>query len=232
MKETTPMKSSLFRYLTRLTVLLFLISEPRWITANTYQLDDGTGEIGFGNVNGGDLIALNEFTVTPGNDLISSISIAWGNTGYSGINGLSYKAVLWEDTSGVGNPSGAQLLGTIPNNTVSGSGTNTFLTSTFASPILVPTQHFFVGFILTNPIFQNPAAVDNSSPFMNRSYFAFNNAGMGDISNLTNNPGGVRTETFGNFLIRADAVPEPSTWAMIVLGAVILTGFARRRRMA
>jgi hypothetical protein len=43
--------------------------------AITYSLDDGTAEFGFGQ--GPNMTFGNHFTVVPGGEMISSISIAW-----------------------------------------------------------------------------------------------------------------------------------------------------------
>lgn len=189
--------------------------------ANTYQLDDGTAELAYGNSNGGDFIALNEFPVTAGNNLITSISIAWGdpNNPDPSLLNLSYTAVLWSDQSGVGDPTGASFLAMIPGNVITTEGTNTFLTSTFASPILVPTANFFVGFILTQGANQAPGSVDTSIFNTGRSFFATNLAGAGNINNLNLNPGGV--QIFDPiWMIRADAVPEPSSTTFLVVAGI------------
>jgi hypothetical protein len=211
--------------------LALLVILPVVASANTYQIDDGSAEIGAANSAGGDFIALNEFTVTPGNDLITSISIAWARTGDLGYNGLSYEAILWQDSSGVGNPTGATLPTVIPGNVISGSGTNTFVTSTFSSPVLVTGTHFFVGFLITTAPGQSAIAGDTSMLLTNRSFYALNSAGAGDINNLSTNPSGILT--FGpTFMIRADAVPEPSTNGLIFAGLVVAAGcFLRRSSM-
>ena len=44
----------------------------------TYAIDDGTAETSVGRIAGGDLLCLNSFPVTGGNNIITAISIAWG----------------------------------------------------------------------------------------------------------------------------------------------------------
>lgn len=227
------MKSICSRYLVGLAAVLLLVTAPRSAKAFNYAIDDGTAEDSVGD-GGGDVIALNEFAVTGGNNVINSISIAWGTPLFPEptLNGLSYTAILWSDPNGDGSPVDAAVLGTVPG-VISNASTNTFLTSTFGSPITVLTPNFFVGFIITGGNF--PAGFDTSAPLPNRSFIAGGAAGTGDINNLPNNEFFGTIESFGiigNFTIRADAsqVPEPSTWAMMGVGAVILAGLLRFRR--
>lgn len=200
-----------------------------------YALDDGSSENSVGITGGGDLIALNQFTVTGGNNVINAIEIAWGTPAFPDptLNGLSYTAALWSDPNGDGNPNDAVLLASVPNQTVSMAGTDTFLL-TLINPTTITTTNFFVGFLVSNAAAgQFPASLDESSPDQMRSYIAGGNAGTGDINNLNNN--GLPVTSLdsvglpGNWLIRADAVPEPSSWAMIGLGGALLVGFMRFR---
>ena len=170
-----------------------------------------------GNSVGGDLIALNEFTVTGGDNLITSISIAWGGPGDSSLNGLTYTAVLWDDPDNNGIPNDPPtVLGTLSNQVISSSGTNSFVTSTFSTPVTVLTQNFFVGFIITNAAGQLPGAADANTLLTGRSFFELAPAGAGNINNLNLN-GGARLFD-PTWLIRANAVPEPSIYILLVVG--------------
>jgi PEP-CTERM motif len=165
------------------------------------------------------MIALNEFTVTGGNNLITSISIASGGPGDASPNGLLYTAVLWSDPLGTGVPGipPPTVLGSIPNQVISGSGTNTFLTSTFSSPIAVLTQNFYVGFIVTHFPGQSPGAADTSLLFSNRSFVAFSAGSTGNIYDLNQND--IPVGSFdGTWMIRANAVPEPSVYMLLGIG--------------
>lgn len=222
------MKSTYSRYLTGLAAVLLLVTAPRAAKAFSYVLDDGTAEDSIGLTAGGTFITANEFTVSGGNNLVNSISIAWGTPAFPDptLNGLSYTAVLWSDPNGDGSPTDAVVLATAPG-VIALEGTNTFLTS-FISPTTVLTPNFFVGFVVTGAAGQFPAAFDETAPLPNRSFI---NLG----SNPSDMSGAAAIESFGlvgNWLIRADAtqVPEPSTWAMMGVGAVMLAGLLRFRR--
>jgi hypothetical protein len=209
-------------------------------SAITYSIDDGTAETAVGLSNTGDFIALNSFTVSGGNNIISSISIAFSAPnlpGNAALNGLPFLAVLWGDPSDDGIPNDAMVLATAPG-LISNVGTNTFITTSIV-PTLITTTNFFVGFELPNqPGGSFPGALDRTAPtFANRSFVAGSNPGMGNIFNLSANGIPVAPiENFitpGNWLIRADAVtagesvPDASsTFALSFLALVGLSAFA------
>lgn len=201
--------------------------------ATQYSLDDGSSEDSVGLTAGGDLISLNQFTVTGGNNVITSIDIAFGTPLFPDptLNGLSYTVALWADPNNDGNPTDAVLL-TTATGVVSNAGTDTFLTTNI-TPTTITGTSFFVGYLITGAAGQFPSSLDESSPDQMRSWVAGGDAGTGDLMNLNNN--GLPISTLdsvglpGNWLIRADAVPEPSSWAMIGLGGALLIGFMRFR---
>lgn len=174
-------------------------------------------------------MALNSFPTVLGSNIINSISIAWGGAApVAALNGLPYTAVLWSDPNGDGSPTDAAVLAMAPG-VIASNGTNTFITTPIP-PTVVLTPNFFVGFVITHAAGLFPAAFDQTAPtFSNRSFIA---AGS-DPNNLS---GAITIESaglVGNWLIRADAVPEPSTWAMLGLGASLLAAgkrFSRRSK--
>ena len=116
------------------------------------------------------LLVLNEFPVSGGNNVITSISIAWGTPAFPDptLNGLPYTAVLWSDPNGDGSPTDAVVLAQVPG-VISSAGTDTFITTPIP-PTMVTTANFFVGFLMTHTAGQFPAAFDESAPLPNRSW--------------------------------------------------------------
>lgn len=231
---------------TVLVVMLLGAAAPRSSVASLYQIDDGTAETSFGlPFFSYDLIALNQFDVIGGNNMLGSVEIAFGTpfSNDTSLNGLTYTVVIWNDPNHDGDPSDASYV-ISAQNVVSSANTNTLELTTL--PICVPvSQSFFVGFLINagdNHLggFQEPAAVDVNSFLPNRSYVTASFGGAGDIYNLTNNgllplasyeTGG----RIGNFIIRANPwqVPEPSTTALLVFGGVagLINFRSRARRM-
>ena len=140
----------------------------------TYMIDDGTAEDSIGLTSGGTFVACNSFPVTGGNNVITSISIAWGTPAFPDptLNGLPYTAVLWSDPNGDGSPTDAVVLAMAPG-VIAQQGTDTFIT-TVIPPTMVTTTNFFVGFLITHTAGQFPAAFDEtrtnpSQSFLGRS---------------------------------------------------------------
>jgi hypothetical protein len=166
----------------------------------TYMIDDGTAEDSIGLTAGGTFVSCNSFPVTGGNNVITSISIAWGTPAFPDptLNGLAYTAVLWSDPNGDGSPTDAVVLAQAPG-VISAAGTDTFIT-TAIPPTMVTTANFFVGFLITHTAGQFPAAFDESAPIPNRSWIDL-------TSNINDLSGAAPIESFGlvgNWLIRAD----------------------------
>jgi hypothetical protein len=189
-----------------------LMANPAPVIGNyplfTYAIDDGTAEASVGRIVIGELLCLNSFPVTAGNNLITSISIAWGRTNPPdpSLNGLPYTAVLWSDPNGDGSPTDAVVLATAPG-VISDAGTNTFITSVIP-PTLVTTPNFFVGFLMHQPnASQRPAAFDQTPPTLpNRSWFSLS----GNINALCDAFPIEQINIVGNFLIRAEGEVGPT----------------------
>jgi hypothetical protein len=191
---------------------------------STYSIDDGTAENGVGLTSGGSFIAVNEFPVIAGSNIINSISIAFGTPAFPEptLNGLAYTAAIWSDPNGDGSPTDAVLLASQAG-VISGASTNTFDIS-LITPTVVLTPNFFVGFEITHVAGQHPAGFDQTAPtFAGRSWITVG-------SNLNDLSGSITIESaglVGNWLIRADTVPEPQSWAMLAFGAMMLVGVRR-----
>jgi hypothetical protein len=177
----------------------------------TYLIDDGTAEDSVGLTAGGNLLCLNSFPISAGNNLITSISIAWGTPAFPDptLDGLAYTAVLWSDPNGDGSPTDAVVLATAPG-VVSQQGTNTFLTSVI-TPTMVTTPNFFVGFVIAHAAGQFPAAFDTDAPTLSgRSWVSIG----GNINNLSDAVTIESVGLVGNWLIRAEGegggTPSPT----------------------
>ena len=193
-----------------------------------YSIDDGTAEDSIGLTAGGTFVSCNSFPVTGGNNVITSISIAWGTPAFPDptLNGLAYTAVLWSDPNGDGSPTDAVVLAQAPG-VISAAGTDTFIT-TAIPPTMVTTANFFVGFLITHTAGQFPAAFDESAPIPNRSWIAL-------TSNINDLSGAAPIESFGlvgNWLIRADGntggptptgTPSPTPTATCTAGYTTAT---------
>ena len=167
----------------------------------TYMIDDGTAEDSIGLTSGGTFVACNSFPVTGGNNVITSISIAWGTPAFPDptLNGLAYTAVLWSDPNGDGSPTDAVVLAMAPG-VISQQGTNTFITSVIP-PTMVTTTNFFVGFLITHTAGQFPAAFDEDAPTLSNRSWVAQTTSINDLS------GAITIESaglVGNWLIRAD----------------------------
>lgn len=200
---------------------------PKLLPDEVYAIDDDTAEDAVGLNSTGDradLVCLNEFAVVPGAETITSVSIAWGTPVYFDptLDGLHYLAVLWSDPNGDGDPTDAVVLGTAPG-VISSQGTDTFLVTDLARTI--PTSHFFVGFVVSQGVYQYPAAFDETNPVSNRSYIAGDDTPPADIYHLNNNPYvPLPIETYGlsgNWLIRAEGA---SSSPLRLLGAASEVG--------
>ena len=185
----------------------------------TYMIEDGTAEDSVGLTAGGSFIALNSFPVTGGNNIITSISIAWGTPAFPdpSLDGLAYTAVLWSDPNGDGSPSDAVVLASAPG-VISQQGTDTFITTTIP-PTMVTTPNFFVGFVITHAAGQFPAAFDETDPtFSNRSWVAT----TGNINDLSGAFPIEEAGLVGNWLIRAEGegggTPSPTPTATCTVG--------------
>ena len=200
----------------------------------TYQIDDGTPEVALGINGGGDAIWLNQFSVTGGNNVVLSISVSFGvmfDPGNAILNGRPFTVYLWSDPNNDGNPTDAMVLASATG-TVANAGTHSFVTVNIP-PTAVMGSSFFVGVLMTHPSNTFPAALDETAPtFANRSWLAVSAAGAGNPHNLPSNGQFGTVESFNfsaNWLVRANAIPEPSTYGLLA-GGVALMGFVTRRR--
>jgi hypothetical protein len=225
--------------------LVHFVSVASTARASVYQLDDGSAETAIGSIIGlqsADVIALNQFNVVAGQNMLGSVEIAWGSSFPDPtLNGLSYTVVVWDDPNGDGIANDATVVATAPG-VITSANTNTFDFTSLSSCVTV-TPSFFVGFLINFGEnhqmggYQQPIAVDRSNPLPARSFMNVSFGGNGDIYNLNNSDvfplmDAQNFGTNGNFLIRANpcaAVPEPSTAALAIIGGLLWFLVCRRR---
>ena len=172
-------------------------------------------------------LALNRFYVTPGQSTITSLSAAFGTPYHPGAAPSGdFTMYLWSDPDGDGDPGDATVLA-IGQGVVSDADTDTFVTVPI-NPTTITGTDFFVGFqIAVTPVLYT-AAMDLNTPSNGTSWVAVSAGVPVDPNRLLDAaPQYVIPVDFlggpyqhGTFLIRADAVPEPSTYALLGLGLV------------
>ena len=197
-----------------------------------YRLDDGTAEFLFG-VQPADMIWLNRFSADPANNLITTISVAFGST----VNGRQVTVAIWQDNDGPnGVPTHAVLLNTA-SGVVANQNSDTFNDYSI-TPTLITGATFLVGIeIHGQAAGEFPANLDTDNPH-HQSFVAGGAAGTGNLADLGANQIPVLSEDSivpGNFMVRATgvpaaAVPEPASLALLGIGGLGLLSYRGWRR--
>ena len=195
--------------------------------AYTYALDDGSSENAVSTSDSSFFLAMNRFYVTPGQNTITSISAAFGTPSDPGHAPFgNFTVYLWSDPNGDGDPSDATVLASATG-TVTVADTDTFINVPI-NPTTITGTDFFVGFQIAVEPVRTTAAMDLNTPSTGTSWIAANIGAPVDPNRLLDTNDEPITpvdflsgpDQHGTFLIRAGAVPEPSTYALLGLGLV------------
>jgi hypothetical protein len=190
-----------------------------------YQVDDGVAEGSVGAA-GYTLFTLNHFTIVPGANTLTGIEVLAGFPGCGCISdGMLLTAYLWSDPNHDGDPSDAQVLASA-SGTVSTSDIGQFVNIPIGPLTLPDGTSFFAGIGYPTSAY---ALFDFSSPAGQSWLVTFHG---------TPDPNHLASTSFdpypANFLVRVEgesAVPEPSTWILLLTGlAGAVSARARARR--
>lgn len=221
-----------------IVALAGLAAATSFASAASYIIDDGISEnsVGLTATTTWDSVWLNTFSLTGGDNAISSVSIQYGFTGATtgqNLNGRSATVLIYTDPTG-GTPWDATLVYSAPI-TIANFNTNTF--NTYAVPNVPVGTNFVVGFQFTQTqaFAAFPAGFDQTAPTLaGRSFAGFlSPVGAGiNPANLNAIPTANRNaiEAFGlvgNWTIRAEGVPTPGAAGLLAVAG--LAGLRRRR---
>jgi hypothetical protein len=213
-------------YLVRLcAALTALFAFCAFASAFTYQIDDGDGESSASPASdGGALAWMNSFQVEPGGETLVSITFTSG-----GVVTDPMTVHIWTDPTNDGNP--VDAVGARSAATSTEPGTKTVP----ITPLTLPAGSWFFagGFYArptVSPVSAAPLVADLTDPdFANRSYYSiWNNSATADPDHPSVGAAIFAPEPEGNYLVRVNAVPEPSAIALVLLA---LLGFGALGRM-
>lgn len=226
--------------------ILFLLTAPQLAMGGVYQIDDGTVSVpGFGRGYFGALTSvwLNGFQAQAGMETITTVSIMFGAAPIGDgqpANGTPITVVLYTDPANDGEAVDGVLQRQVAG-TVQSSDTGTFVDFAIPSIKLTAGDWFYVGLAANgtsgSSVFGANTDSDeftdpvNGGPTFHFGWFS----GTPDIANLSGSAVSTQTAVDADFMIRATGVadtgvPEPGTWSMAALGAVLLAGTRLRRR--
>lgn len=197
---------------------------PDLTRVDEYQWDDGTSENSVGLTAGGTLWWINHFAVTGGLTQITGVSTCFGSPsfpGYAGVvPGQQFDVYVWGDDTGDADPTngaGCVLLGTATGAALATSIDTDVLQTVPLGVDLTGYTNFYIGASVTHVAPSYPAPLDQTTP-QHHSWVGFGAPLPTHLSGCIN----VDMYFPGNWLLRADAVPEPASLALLGLGALAL----------
>ena len=203
--------------------------------ATTYSWDDGTAENGVGLTGGGVLAAINAFPVAAGDNVITSVDVSWGTPAFPGasgvVTGATFDYYVWSANGPGSNPSGAgSTLLFSGTSTINGANVDNDTFQSLAVPsVAISSTFFYVGVAISHAGGTFPIGTDLTNPTTSGVSWAAGGASF-DPNNVSFSGGGtidIAPSGFGNWMLRANAVPAPSALALIGLGGIVA---GRRRR--
>lgn len=211
------MKSNLFK-----TLAVSVFAFAAYAANAVYVIDNGTASGSIGLVAGGTISWANQFTAAAGENTISAVQIAWSRPASAGSgnmvpDGTPVLVQLWGDPNNDGNPSDAVLLSSVAGTTLNLG--DTFISYNIPDVTLPVGSNFFVGATIAHAAGDFPASIDQSSA-QGKSWI--------NIGALPGAPFKIDDAGLpGNWMVRAEAVPEPATIAALSMGAIAML---RRRK--
>ena len=214
----------------RFSVLVVSLALVAWATAaDEYLWDDGTTENALGLTAGGEIAWIHHFEVIGGDNVITGVSTCFGSPLFPGNSGISpgqdFSVYVWSDPNGDGDPIDAVLLNETIGQAAAGSIETDVLQLVGVGNVALPTTSFFIGASVDQGPGTFPAPMDETVNMHEAWVAGSGTMGGFDPHNLTGGIGLMKLEDIGfpaNWLLRADAIPEPATLSLLGIGALAL----------
>jgi hypothetical protein len=194
------------------------------LRADEYMLDDGSSENSIGLTAGGTFGFINHFAVQAGLEQLTGVSTAWGTPLFPGDSGVtpgqSFGVYVWVDDNGDSDPtngSGASLVAVAFGEVSAASIDSDVLQTVPVAFDLTGYSNFYVGVEITHAAATFPAPLDQTAS-AGQSWVALGDPFPGNLLGALNMDG---IGLPGNWLVRANAIPEPAGLALLALGLLL-----------
>jgi hypothetical protein len=183
------------------------------VHAGEYAYDDGSSEQVISR-GGGEVAAIHAFSIDPGQESITTISMAFGSPTNPGVSGLAggepLSVYLWSDDEGDGDPSNGGF--TLLNTTVTTISAASIDTDVFQSvaitPTVVPHSGFFIGYAVSHVVGTRPLSQDQGQSSLGRAWVGGDSSGNWDPTTMTGDVA----------LVEMDALALPGLWLLRATG--------------